>query len=373
MENRGEQLVFRNIEVEDGGSYRCIARNNAGETAHTTQIVVNDIPPPQPQIQPPQVSPRVTVNVRQLKIARGENRTVDCAPEGSPLPRVQWTKGEGEFGNGVRQDGTKLTITNAQDGDAGDYVCTGIVQATPVWTDYLQVVVEDVPPPQPEQPQASPRVTVNVRQLKIPRGESRTVDCTPEGSPLPRVQWNKGEDEFSNGVRQDGNALTITNAQDGDAGDYVCTGIVQATPVWTDYLQVVIEDVEPVAEPRPSDQNPPKVKVSESQVKMTQGESKTIECNPEGYPLPTVQWTKEEGQFTSGTRQEGNSLVISDAKGEDTGYYICSGVVDGTSVYTDYLTVEVESKKIAMRNDVNRTVSRIKEKRITYLLSEDDS
>ncbi|XP_063380338.1 basement membrane-specific heparan sulfate proteoglycan core protein-like [Cydia fagiglandana] len=242
VETRGAQLVFRNIEVEDGGSYRCVARNNAGETALTTQIIVSDIPPPQQQIEPPQASPRVTVNVRQLKIARGESRTVDCTPEGSPLPRVQWSKGEGEFSNGVRQDGTKLVITNAQESDAGDYVCTGVVQAS---------------------------------------------------------------------------------------------------PVWTDYLQVVIEDVEPVAEPRPSDQNPPKVKVSESQVNITEGESKTIECYPEGYPLPAVQWTKEEGQFTSGTKQQGNSLVISVAIEDDTGYYICSAVVDGTAVYTDYLTVEV--------------------------------
>ncbi|XP_063375056.1 basement membrane-specific heparan sulfate proteoglycan core protein-like [Cydia amplana] len=208
-------------------------------------------------------------------------------------------------------------------------------------------LVGDVPepPPQPQiqLPQASPRVTVNVRQLTIPGGESRTVDCTPEGSPLPRVQWSKGEGEFSNSVRQDGTKLTITDAQDGDAGDYVCTGIVQATPVWTDYLQVVIEDVEPVTEPGPSDQSPPKVKVGESQVKVTEGETKTIDCHPEGYPLPTVQWTKEEGQFTSGTRQEGNSLVISVAKEDDTGYYTCSAIVDGTAVYTDYLTVELES------------------------------
>ncbi|XP_047989770.1 basement membrane-specific heparan sulfate proteoglycan core protein-like isoform X2 [Leguminivora glycinivorella] len=448
VENRSAQLIFRNIEVDDAGSYRCIARNKAGETAQTTQVVVNDyhIPDlevPQPQIQPPAApaSPRVTVNVRQVKIPRGGSRTVDCSAEGSPLPRVQWSKGEGQFGNGVRQDGNSLTITNAQESDAGDYVCTGIVQATPVWTDYLQVVVEDVPPPPPTpQPQASPRVTVNARQLKIRRGESGNVDCSSEGSPLPIIQWSKGDGQFGNGVRQDGNSLTITNAQESDAGDYVCTGIVQATPVWTDYLQVVIEDApeQPQGSPRvtitepqvrlprggskkvecvpegfplprvqwtkeegdfgagveiqgntliisnaqdsdsgnyvcsglvqatpvfsdylqvlvedvepateaPLSQNPPTVKVSESQVRITAGETKTVDCYPEGYPLPTVQWTKEGGQFTSSTRQEGNSLTISEATEDDTGYYICSAIVDNTAVYTDYLTVEVEKKKI---------------------------
>ncbi|XP_047989772.1 basement membrane-specific heparan sulfate proteoglycan core protein-like isoform X4 [Leguminivora glycinivorella] len=446
VENRSAQLIFRNIEVDDAGSYRCIARNKAGETAQTTQVVVNDyhIPDlevPQPQIQPPAApaSPRVTVNVRQVKIPRGGSRTVDCSAEGSPLPRVQWSKGEGEFGNGVSQYGNSLTITNAQESDAGDYVCTGIVQATPVWTDYLQVVIEDVPSP-PPQPEASPRVTVNARQLKIRRGESGTVDCSPEGSPLPRIQWSKGDGQFGNGVRQDGNSLTITNAQESDAGDYVCTGIVQATPVWTDYLQVVIEDApeQPQGSPRvtitepqvrlprggskkvecvpegfplprvqwtkeegdfgagveiqgntliisnaqdsdsgnyvcsglvqatpvfsdylqvlvedvepateaPLSQNPPTVKVSESQVRITAGETKTVDCYPEGYPLPTVQWTKEGGQFTSSTRQEGNSLTISEATEDDTGYYICSAIVDNTAVYTDYLTVEVEKKKI---------------------------
>ncbi|XP_047989771.1 basement membrane-specific heparan sulfate proteoglycan core protein-like isoform X3 [Leguminivora glycinivorella] len=448
VENRSAQLIFRNIEVDDAGSYRCIARNKAGETAQTTQVVVNDyhIPDlevPQPQIQPPAApaSPRVTVNVRQVKIPRGGSRTVDCSAEGSPLPRVQWSKGEGEFGNGVSQYGNSLTITNAQESDAGDYVCTGIVQATPVWTDYLQVVIEDVPPPPPTpQPQASPRVTVNARQLKIRRGESGNVDCSSEGSPLPIIQWSKGDGQFGNGVRQDGNSLTITNAQESDAGDYVCTGIVQATPVWTDYLQVVIEDApeQPQGSPRvtitepqvrlprggskkvecvpegfplprvqwtkeegdfgagveiqgntliisnaqdsdsgnyvcsglvqatpvfsdylqvlvedvepateaPLSQNPPTVKVSESQVRITAGETKTVDCYPEGYPLPTVQWTKEGGQFTSSTRQEGNSLTISEATEDDTGYYICSAIVDNTAVYTDYLTVEVEKKKI---------------------------
>ncbi|XP_061706839.1 basement membrane-specific heparan sulfate proteoglycan core protein-like [Cydia pomonella] len=446
VRQNGTKLTITNAQDDDAGDYVCTGIVQATPVwTDYLQVVIEDIPetPPQPQIQPSQASPRVRVNIRQLTIPRGESRTVDCNPEGSPLPRVQWSKGEGDFSNGVKQDGNALTIINAQDGDAGDYVCTGIVQATPVWTDYLQVVIEDVPPPPPPQPQvqASPRVTVNVRQLKIPRGESRTVDCSPEGSPLPRVQWSKEEGEFSNGVRQDGNVLIISNAQDGDAGNYVCTGIVQATPVWTDYLQVVIEDspqqpqssprvsvsepqvriprggskkvecipegsplprvqwskeegdfgngveiegnaliisnaqdtesgnyvcsalvqatpvytaylqivvedVEPVTEPRPSDENPPKVAVSESQVKITVGESKTIDCNPEGYPLPTVQWTKEEGQFTSGTRQEGDALVISEAKEDDTGNYICSAVVDRTTVYNDYLSVEVEGNKI---------------------------
>ncbi|XP_047989768.1 basement membrane-specific heparan sulfate proteoglycan core protein-like isoform X1 [Leguminivora glycinivorella] len=347
VENRSAQLIFRNIEVDDAGSYRCIARNKAGETAQTTQVVVNDyhIPDlevPQPQIQPPAApaSPRVTVNVRQVKIPRGGSRTVDCSAEGSPLPRVQWSKGEGEFGNGVSQYGNSLTITNAQESDAGDYVCTGIVQATPVWTDYLQVVIEDVPSP-PPQPEASPRVTVNARQLKIRRGESGTVDCSPEGSPLPRIQWSKGEGQFGNGVRQDGNSLTITNAQESDAGDYVCTGIVQATPVWTDYLQVVVEDVPPPP-PTPQPQASPRVTVNARQLKIRRGESGNVDCSSEGSPLPIIQWSKGDGQFGNGVRQDGNSLTITNAQESDAGDYVCTGIVQATPVWTDYLQVVIE-------------------------------
>ena len=55
----------------------------------------------------------------------------------------------------------------------------------------------------------------------------------------------------------------------------------------------------------------------------------TIQCPTSGVPTPTVGWTKDGQDIPSGgkyTVQDDDSLLISEADGEDTAQYTCTAV-----------------------------------------------
>ena len=74
------------------------------------------------------------------------------------------------------------------------------------------------------------------------------------------------------------------------------------------------------------DQSPVTLTIGDNVTALT-NTSITIQCPTSGVPTPTVTWSKDGTEIHSGGRykvQDGGSLLITDAEGEDNGRYTCS-------------------------------------------------
>lgn len=69
-----------NVDQEDGGLYRCEARNEAGSVHHSEQVYI---------VGSPFIKPLGNITVQA-----GDTLTIRCPVTGYPIQRITWSKGD---------------------------------------------------------------------------------------------------------------------------------------------------------------------------------------------------------------------------------------------------------------------------------------
>ncbi|XP_044164951.1 hemicentin-2-like isoform X1 [Acropora millepora] len=196
------KLILPNADDSDSGVYKCSASNILGWRQALVRLVVN-------------VHPRISLNPGPRHALQGRNFTLPvCHVTGYPTPVVTWKKSSGLLPQGrVKYNNSALQILRVRKEDSEFYICSAENLLGKVQKKTLLIVV------------SLSRFT-SKPSSKIVSILNYTVrlNCSTIGYPQPTISWRKQGGQLPFGrSRQINGALVITNLQQSDAGNYICT------------------------------------------------------------------------------------------------------------------------------------------------------
>ncbi|KAM3610982.1 uncharacterized protein V6R79_011806 [Siganus canaliculatus] len=286
-------LKFSRVTLGDAGTYQCLAKNDAGVAVGRTRLVL-------------QVPPVLSVPRVESTAVLGQPVSLECVADGQPQPVVTWQKERRPLVDGahvrVFANGT-LAIASTQRSDAGLYTCTAKNVAGRASHD-LRLVIQ-VPPMIP------PAQT----ELSVIQGFQALLPCAAQGSPEPRVSWEKDGVTVPNlpgkfTILRSGE-LIIERAEPGDSGEFTCVATNAAGSVRQDVRLSI--NMRPAFKELPAD------------VTLNKGQSLTLSCHAQGTPSPAISWTVNNSPYSEATVDEAgrSSVVIDNVTMTDAGTYVC--------------------------------------------------
>ncbi|XP_077957844.1 fibroblast growth factor receptor-like 1a isoform X2 [Gasterosteus aculeatus] len=332
---------------------------------------------------PPRVSGRAA---HRQSVRAGRTMKLPCPVEGDPPPLIMWTKDGRNVHSGwsrfrVLQHG--LRVKEVETEDAGTYVCKATNGFGSVSVNYTLIIVDDSGSrggagaaavdaeraPELAGKLVRPRFTqpskMRKRVIARPVGSSVRLKCTASGNPRPDIAWLKDgrplEDEDAAGGDGDGQkkkkwTLSLRNLMPEHSGKYTCHVSNRAGEINATYKVEVIQRTN--SKPVLTGTHPVNTTVD-------YGGTTSFQCKVRSDVKPVIQWLKrvepgDEDRFNSTievgdhrfvvlpagevwSRPDGsylNKLLITRAKEEDAGMYICLGAnTMGFSFRSAYLTV----------------------------------
>ncbi|XP_072292478.1 fibroblast growth factor receptor-like 1a [Eucyclogobius newberryi] len=332
---------------------------------------------------PPRVSERVA---HRQSIRLGRTMKLLCPVEGDPPPLIMWTKDGRNIHSGwtrfrVLQQG--LRIKEVETEDAGTYLCKATNGFGSVNINYTLIVIDDSSSrggagaanggsenvPELAGKLVRPRFTQPAKMRKRviirPVGSSVRLKCTASGNPRPDILWLKDNRPL---VEEDSRAaagaepkkkkwtLSLKNLSPEHSGKYTCQVSNRAGEINATYKVEVIQRTN--SKPILTGTHPVNTTVD-------YGGTTSFQCKVRSDVKPVIQWLKrvepgDENKFNSTievgdhrfvvlptgevwSRPDGsylNKLLITRAKEEDAGMYICLGAnTMGYSFRSAYLTV----------------------------------
>lgn len=333
---------------------------------------------------PPRVSGKAS---HRQSVRLGRTAKLTCPVEGDPPPLIMWTKD----GRNVRSGSTRfrkgefsLRIKEVETDDAGTYICKATNGFGSVSVNYTLIVIDDsslrnggreptgdsVNPPDLAGKLVRPRFTepakMRRRVVERPVGSSVRLKCAASGHPPPDIVWLKdGEplvEEEEGGERKKKRwTLSLKNLTPEHSGKYTCHVSNEAGEINATYRLEVIQRT--ISKPILTGTHPVNTTVD-------YGGTTSFQCKVHSDVKPVIQWLKrvepgDENKYNSTigvgddsfmvlptgevwSRPDGsylNKLLISRAKEEDAGMYICLGAnTKGYSFRSAYLTVLPDRK-----------------------------
>ncbi|XP_028293822.1 fibroblast growth factor receptor-like 1 [Gouania willdenowi] len=330
--------------------------------------------------------PRVSEKVAHRQTARlGTAIKLPCPVEGDPPPLIMWTKDGRNIHSGwirfrILRMGLKIKEVEAD--DTGTYVCKATNGFGSVNVNYTLIVIDDLGAdkarPRPSEGAESepgaeklvrPRFTqpakMRKRVIARPVGSSVRLKCTANGNPRPDIVWLKDdrpltEQEVGKG-RQKKWTLSLRNLMPEHSGKYTCRVSNRAGEINATYKVEVIQRTN--SKPILTGTHPINTTVD-------YGGTTSFQCRVRSDVKPVIQWLKrvesnEESRYNSTievgdhkfvvlptgdvwSRPDGsylNKLLITRAKEEDAGMYICLGAnTMGYSFRNAFLAVLPDKK-----------------------------
>ncbi|XP_053284635.1 fibroblast growth factor receptor-like 1a [Pleuronectes platessa] len=328
---------------------------------------------------PPRVSEQVA---HRQSIRIGRTMKLPCPVEGDPPPLIMWTKDGRNIHSGwtrfrVLQHG--LRIKEVETEDAGTYVCKAINGFGSVNINYTLIIIDDSGSrggagtangdaehaPELAGKLVRPRFTqpakMRKRVIARPVGSSVRLKCTASGNPRPDIVWLKDsrplaeEDDGKDGKKKRW-TLSLKNLTPEHSGKYTCHVSNRAGAINATYKVEVIQRTN--SKPVLTGTHPVNTTVD-------YGGTTSFQCKVHSDVKPVIQWLKrvepgDENKFNTTievgdhrfvvlptgevwSRPDGsylNKLLITRAKEEDAGMYICLGAnTMGYSFRSAYLTV----------------------------------
>ncbi|MET0649767.1 MAG: immunoglobulin domain-containing protein [Pyrinomonadaceae bacterium] len=184
-------LSLSNVQAGDAGAYTVTVTNGAGSlTSNPATLTV---------ITPPSI---ITQPVSQT-VNAGQTATFTVAASGTAPFNYQWQKNGSDIAGA---NGTSLTLSNVQDGDAGTYAVV-VSNAAGSATSGGAILTVITPPTITTQPAAQ----------SAPLGSSVSFTVAVGGTSPFSYQWQKNGADI-NGANSD--TLSLSNVQDADAAVY---------------------------------------------------------------------------------------------------------------------------------------------------------
>ncbi|XP_074017166.1 hemicentin-2 [Numenius arquata] len=294
-------LRLQAVQEEDAGQYICEALGEAGVTFDVTMLDVGSAPHfPEP--------------LGDVAVEVGDSVSLLCRVEGSPLPRVSWSRQDGKPVTGwhgmpgvsSQLEAAELLINSASLDDQAVYICKAQNEFGKIQAEVKLVVTGHAP----EIALASPVVRA------LP-GQPVSLPCVIlAGRPFPARRWLKdGQPLAPSGhysIQADG-SLHMDQALQGDAGRYTCEV--------TNALGSHRQDVSLVVHV------PPSIELGSVLVTATEGADVTLRCNATGVPPPAVTWAKGTEPISPSPRYHldpDGTLRIPSSSLRDAGTYFCT-------------------------------------------------
>ncbi|XP_015757184.1 PREDICTED: peroxidasin homolog [Acropora digitifera] len=196
------KLILSNAAGSDSGVYKCSASNILGQAHALVRLVVN-------------VQPRISLNLGPRYAIQGSTFTLPtCHVTGYPTPVVTWRKLSSHLPlRRVRYNNSALQILRVRKEDSEFYICSAENLLGKVERKTLLVVVS-----LPQFTSKPPSKIVSMLSSTV------RLNCSATGDPQPIISWRKQGGQLPVGRSQQINgALVITNLQQSDAGNYICT------------------------------------------------------------------------------------------------------------------------------------------------------
>ncbi|XP_015749116.1 PREDICTED: hemicentin-2-like [Acropora digitifera] len=196
------KLILSNAAGSDSSVYKCSASNILGRRQALVRLVVN-------------VQPRISLNPGPSYAIQGNTFTLPtCHVTGYPTPVVTWRKLSSQLPQGrVRSNSSALQISQVRKEDSDMYTCSARNLLGKAEKKTMLVVV------------SLPRFTSKPpSKIVLLLSSTERLNCSATGDPQPIISWRKHGGQLPVGRSQqiDG-ALVITNLQQSDAGNYICT------------------------------------------------------------------------------------------------------------------------------------------------------
>ncbi|XP_053178575.1 hemicentin-1 [Scomber japonicus] len=287
------ELVIDIAQLDDAGSYTCVATNAVGQDSQTVMLSVH-------------THPVFTELLGDVALNKGERLLLTCGVSGIPPPKITWA-----FNNNIipvhydHMNGhSELVIERVSKDDSGTYTCVAENSIGTIKSLGFVYVKEP------------PIIDGDLHSNRIePLGGNAILNCEVRGDPLPTIQWSKSgiNIHISNRIRQlDNGSLAIYGTVSEDAGSYMCVatndaGVVERSVTLT--LQsapsIVIEPVNTVVDA---------------------GTTVVLNCQAEGEPTPVIEWSRQGRPLLGNdhfSTLSNSSLRVSSAQKEDTAEYEC--------------------------------------------------
>ena len=276
-------------------------------------------------------APKFTQPLESVEVTEGSGTTLECKVTGTPEPNITWFK-DGESVTDVKRyktrfDGERATlkITTTELDDEGQYKCVaentfGSASCS------SELLVNEA--------NVKPAFEEKMKPVDVTEGEPAQFSVKVTGHPPPVIDWYKGKDKLEDEGRiemvddEDSGtySLTINNTLPEDAGAYKCVAENEEGQVSCKAALAVREIItEPVFD---TEQEAAPVKVGE-------GDVVSLNTVVKGKPEPAVDWYKDEEKLRETSRlkmdsKDGeHSLIILEAKPEDSGVYKCEAKSKG--------------------------------------------
>ncbi|XP_044167035.1 uncharacterized protein LOC114949488 isoform X1 [Acropora millepora] len=199
---RDGKLILPNTAASDSGVYKCSASNIVGQAQVLVRLAVN-------------VQPRISLNPGPSYAIEGNPFTLPtCHVTGYPTPVVTWRKLSSQLPQGrVRYNNSTLQISQVRKEDSDTYTCSAKNLLGKAEKNTMLVVLS-----LPRFTFKPPSKVVSIISF------TERLNCSATGDPQPIISWRKQGGQLPVGRSQQINgALVITNLQQSDAGNYICT------------------------------------------------------------------------------------------------------------------------------------------------------
>ncbi|KAL0973959.1 hypothetical protein UPYG_G00213430 [Umbra pygmaea] len=332
---------------------------------------------------PPRVAEKI---VHRQTVRIGRTMKLQCPVEGDPPPLIMWTKDGRNIHSGwmrfrVLQQALRIKDVEAE--DAGTFICKATNGFGSVNINYTLIVIDDSSSRREVEGTAGdeeyitdisgklvrPRFTqpakMRKRVIARPVGSSVRLKCMASGTPRPDIVWLKDNkpltpEEVGEGRKKKW-TLSLKNLAPENSGKYTCHVSNRAGEINATYKLEVIQRTN--SKPILTGTHPVNTTVD-------YGGTTSFQCKVRSDVKPVIQWLKrvepgDENKYNSTievgdhrfvvlptgevwSRPDGsylNKLLITRAKEEDAGMYICLGAnTMGYSFRSAFLTVLPDPK-----------------------------
>ncbi|KAH9498297.1 hypothetical protein Btru_006474 [Bulinus truncatus] len=248
-------LVIEGVDLEDAGSYMCVAENDAGSASSEGKIRVQKVYEERPsqdlattkldgRSRPDEgpvkkyqlhVPPDFTAKLKNKTAPEGSTVRLNCSVTGIPEPSIRWFKDGQEIFDG--HDYTmrnnygllSLEIVMAKRSLAGKYtVEASNIEGTVSCSCNLDVEGEEELTSL-ELDFLRPKFITQIEDIYVNEGEDATFTCTAAGKPMPAFKWQRdminitpGKNVESEWDNQGHASLTLHKVKPSDGGLYYC-------------------------------------------------------------------------------------------------------------------------------------------------------
>lgn len=198
-------LIIEEAYLEDGGEYKAVAINSAGEATSqckvtVTPIEITDHPTrtPQPPRLLPDGNPPVFVKLlNDVIVSEGDSVSFECVITGDPKPDIKWLLNNQEvtqnekllFSSDLEKDTYLLHIPKVSTNERGVYT----VKASNPCGDakcFAQLIVKTIPE-KVVPTETAPQIIKPLADKTLNEGETVVFECVVQGKPYPKIQWLK--------------------------------------------------------------------------------------------------------------------------------------------------------------------------------------